>query len=89
MKTHVIILGRNMLQYDNCAVTFCSLYALQFLAHDTDKSPELSSRDFDVTSDVMLPIPVPKVSSENIQYIMELNSLWHVQLNSYWTGKMQ
>ncbi|XP_020605845.1 thyroid peroxidase-like [Orbicella faveolata] len=32
----------------------------QFLAHDTDKSPELSSRDFDVTSDVMLPIPVPK-----------------------------
>ncbi|KAL9953645.1 hypothetical protein ACROYT_G041095 [Oculina patagonica] len=32
----------------------------QFLAHDTDSSPTLSSRDFDIMSDVLLPIPVPK-----------------------------
>ena len=47
-------------------VTFCFLYPLQFLAHDTDKSPELKSRDFDIMSDVMLPIPVPKVSAEKL-----------------------
>ena len=44
---------------------FSYMYFLQFLAHDTDLSGNLPSRDFaDVFSDVWLPIEVPKVSSE-------------------------
>lgn len=34
----------------------------QFLAHDTDSSGTLKSRDFEVESDVLLPIEVPQVS---------------------------
>lgn len=60
--------GNNMGQYAYMVTAWerCFCYSLQFLAHDTDSSSQLPTRDFDILSDVKLPIPVPKVSSMNI-----------------------